>query len=611
MVPSPGPSKIGKYDVEERVGEGAMGVVYRAVDPVLKRRVAIKVMSDAFAQNDDLRERFLREAQAAGSLQHPNVITIYDFGDVDGHPYIAMEFVEGQDVAELIAHQVPLSVVDKLDLAIGVLQGLAYAHKRGIVHRDIKPANIRVDDEGKARIMDFGVAHLASSNMTKSGVMLGTPSYMAPEQIVGGKVGPQTDIFSVGAVLYELLTGARPFEGGTLQAVMYRVLSENPAPLSTVAPGLPARLNDVVMRALAKDAVNRYSSALDMANDLIAIRAAMDASAASPGTLSLRATIESAIEVRKSREIQRSRNRRVVLSSGGVALAAALVLTTWALARRGAGSGIASVPQNHASPSSAPAGTDSAASVTTAPTSPAPKTVSEQPRPTPSASSSNSAAGTRTPATPPDRARNAAQNAPRPESNAAVVQSATRPQERVTPTQTPAANSGPPVTAPPNQPTQPAATTTAGSSQPVVIPPPAPVPAPTSAPVAEVRPSAAAAASPPTSQSTSANATAEIGAVIDAYARAIESRSIDQLRRAYPALTPDQARAFSDFFASTRTLRATLAVKSLHVDGGSATASVDGIYEYTTTNGRSQQQSVSLQTELRRDGSAWKLTAVR
>jgi serine/threonine-protein kinase len=208
MVPSPGPSKIGKYDVEERVGEGAMGVVYRAVDPVLKRRVAIKVMSDAFAQNDDLRERFLREAQAAGSLQHPNVITIYDFGDVDGHPYIAMEFVEGQDVAELIAHQVPLSVVDKLDLAIGVLQGLAYAHRRGIVHRDIKPANIRIDDEGKARIMDFGVAHLASSNMTKSGVMLGTPSYMAPEQIVGGKVGPQTDIFSVGAVLYELLTGS-------------------------------------------------------------------------------------------------------------------------------------------------------------------------------------------------------------------------------------------------------------------------------------------------------------------------------------------------------------------------------------------------------------------
>jgi len=518
-----------------------------------------------------------------------------------------MEFVEGQDVAELIAHQVPLSVVDKLDLAIGVLQGLAYAHKRGIVHRDIKPANIRVDDEGKARIMDFGVAHLASSNMTKSGVMLGTPSYMAPEQIVGGKVGPQTDVFSVGAVLYELLTGARPFEGGTLQAVMYRVLSENPASLATAAPGLPAKLNDVVMRALAKDSENRYSSALEMANDLLAIRAVIDASAASPGTLSLRATIESAIEVRKSREIQRTRNRRVVLSSGGVALAAVLVLTTWALARRGAGSGIPSVPQNHAPPSSAPAGTNSPAAVTTAPTSPAPKSTTEEPRPTRSVSSSPSATGNRTAETPPNRARNASQNASRPESNAAIVQSATRPLERVAPTQTPAGNTAPPAAAAPNQPTQAAATTTASSSQPVVTPPPAP----TSAPVGEVRPSGGAAPPSPTSQSTSATAPAEIGAVIDAYARAIESRSVDELRRAYSAITSDQARAFSDFFASTRTLHATLAVKSLHVDGASATASVAGVYEYTTTNGRSQQQSVSFQTELRRDGSAWKLTAVR
>ena len=615
MVPLPGPSKIGKYDVEERVGEGAMGVVYRAVDPVLNRRVAIKVMSDAFAQNDDLRERFLREAQAAGSLQHPNVITIYDFGDVDGHPYIAMEFVEGQDLAELIAHQVPLSVVDKLDLAIGVLQGLAYAHKRGIVHRDIKPANIRVDDEGKARIMDFGVAHLASSNMTKSGVMLGTPSYMAPEQIVGGKVGPQTDVFSVGAVLYELLTGARPFDGGTLQAVMYRVLSENPAPPSSVVPGLPARLNDVVMRALAKDAENRYSSALDMANDLIAVRAAIDASTASPGTLSLRATIESAIEVRKSREIQRTRNRRVVMSSGGVALAAVLMLAGWALARRSSASADRSLPQNSALPSSAPAGGGASAAVTTAPISPAPTTTTDQQRLTRSASPSNSAATNRATQTPSDRARNAPQNTPRPESHTAIVQPETRPEERPAPTQTPAGNAGPPVGTPPNQATQPAATTTTGSSQPVVSSPPAPAPAAatTPSPVAEVRPSGGAAATTPASQnaSTSANATAEIGAVIDAYARAIESRSVDELRRAYAAITSDQARAFSDFFASTRTLRATLAVKSLHVDGASATASVAGIYEYTTTNGRTQQQSVSFQTELRRDGSAWKLTAVR
>jgi eukaryotic-like serine/threonine-protein kinase len=272
-LPSIGPSKIGKYDVEERVGEGAMGIVYRALDPVLQRRVAIKVMSDAFAQNDDLRERFLREAQAAGSLQHPNVITIYDFGEVEGHLYIAMEFVEGQDVAELLAHEVPLTVTHKVDIAIGVLQGLAFAHKRGIVHRDIKPANIRVDADGNARIMDFGVAHLASSEMTRTGVVIGTPSYMAPEQILGGKVGPEADIFSVGAVLYELLTGTRPFAGGPLQAVMYRVLSEPPMPVDVAVPGLPAKLNEIVMRALAKEPDKRYNSALAMANDLLSVRA--------------------------------------------------------------------------------------------------------------------------------------------------------------------------------------------------------------------------------------------------------------------------------------------------------------------------------------------------
>src|SRR5437016_2219013 len=196
-----GITEIGKYRILEQVGEGAMGVVYRATDATLNRPVAIKVMSDAIARNDDLRGRFLREAQAAGSLQHPNVITIYDFGEVDGHLYIAMEFVEGEDLEDLLAKHVALSLVDKLDVIVDVLGGLAYAHKRGIVHRDVKPANIRIDEEGRARIMDFGIAHLTSSNMTRTGVMVGTPAYMAPEQIVGSGITPATDLFSVGAVL--------------------------------------------------------------------------------------------------------------------------------------------------------------------------------------------------------------------------------------------------------------------------------------------------------------------------------------------------------------------------------------------------------------------------
>jgi len=569
-----------------------MGVVYRAIDPVLKRRVAIKVMSDAFAQNLDLRERFLREAQAAGSLQHPNVITIYDFGDVDGHPYIAMEFVEGQDVAELLAHQVPLSVANKLELAIGVLQGLAYAHKRGIVHRDIKPANIRVDEEGKARIMDFGVAHLASSDMTKSGVMLGTPSYMAPEQIVGGKVGPQTDIFSVGAVLYELLTGTRPFDGGTLQAVMYRVLSENPPSLSTAAPGLPAKLNEIVMRSLAKEPEQRYPSALDMANDLIAVRAAIDASSASSGTLSLRATIESAIEGRRTREFQRVRNRRIGWGSAGVAAAAVLVLAGWFLARRsptqpiaspgGTKQGqIASAPVAAANPSPPPTPpNDSLAQTTTAA---APVPTSPQPHSNrPSAPSVSTSRGLTDRS--PERGRVATQTVSRPETTSVSMR--------------------PAASAPAASPTQPPPVAASSiNPQPIVAAPP-PSPQPDSRPVNIPAPTALP--TPPTT-----NATAEIGAVIDAYARAIESRDMGELRHAYTAITTEQSRAFSEFFASTRTLRATLSVKNVHVDGETAMASVSGVYDFTTTSGRSQQQQVNFQTELRRDGGAWKLTAVR
>src|SRR5690242_12026256 len=226
-------TRIGKYEVECVIGEGSMGVVYRAIDPLINRRVAIKVMADAVAQDAALRERFLREAQAAGSLQHPNVVTIYDFGEVDDHLYIAMEYVEGDDLSDLLLKRVTIPLAESLELVMGVLQGLAYAHKRGIVHRDIKPANIRVDSEGKARLMDFGVAHFASSEMTSTGMLLGTPAYMAPEQITGASVTPETDIFSVGAVLYELLARRRPFVGDTLQALMYSILNKTPESLDT------------------------------------------------------------------------------------------------------------------------------------------------------------------------------------------------------------------------------------------------------------------------------------------------------------------------------------------------------------------------------------------
>ena len=570
-----------------------MGVVYRALDPVLKRRVAIKVMSEAFAQNDDLRERFLREAQAAGSLQHPNVITIYDFGEVDGHLYIAMEFVEGQDVAELLAHQVPLGLVHKLDIAIGVLQGLAFAHKRGIVHRDIKPANIRVDGDGNARIMDFGVAHLASSDMTRTGVMIGTPSYMAPEQITGGKVGPQTDIFSAGAVLYELLTGTRPFAGGPLQAVMYRVLSEAPLPLEVAAPGLPPRLNEIVMRSLAKDPDERYATALDMANDLLGVRAGLDSRSSSPGTLSLRSTIEHALDERRTNQFRRVRRRRIAFSGVGIAAAATLVFAGWFVARRSMTAHGPAVDTARAplSSTAAPAATQSGSPSTPAPKQPLPAD-SPAPRQKPASPSEPRKAAPSVVHVAPHTQSEPAQTAITPPNSAQTspqkVVSAGTPQSTVS-----VSTSG----------TQPNG---AGQAASQTVPPPAA--ATSTKPAASGVPQVNAA--PPLVPS-STNATAEIGGVIEAYARAIESRDMTELRRVYAMITQDQASAFSDFFKSTRVLRATLSLKSVQVDGGRATARVSGTYEFTTNAGLTQQQAVTFEADLRHDSGIWKLVAVR
>src|SRR5688572_2350250 len=296
-----------------------MGVVYRAADPVLNRPVAVKVMNEGLAQDAGLRERFLREAQAAGSLQHTNVVTIYDFGETDGNLFIAMEFIEGSDLEELLDRGKSMPLAAKLDIVIDVLNGLAYAHRRGIVHRDIKPANIRIDGEGHARIMDFGVAHLASSNLTGTGVMMGTPNYMAPEQITTGEVTARTDIFSVGAVLFELLTNIKPFAADTLHRVLFRIVSDAPPEILDVVPDLPVALDKVVKKALAKDVLHRYASATEMANDLSAVRSSIGAPRASR-TVSQRSSIEKALLAQRQSQQSRDVRRWQIISAAAALL---------------------------------------------------------------------------------------------------------------------------------------------------------------------------------------------------------------------------------------------------------------------------------------------------
>jgi tetratricopeptide (TPR) repeat protein/predicted Ser/Thr protein kinase len=266
--PSKTVQTIGKYQVQRVLGHGGMGTVYEALDPVLNRKVAIKTMMPGFAEAPELRLRFLREAQAAGGLRHRNIVTVYDLGDDKGEPYIAMEFIEGTDLEKIIQKKEPLSIERKLDVIRQICEGLGYAHKAGIVHRDVKPANIRLTPEGEVKIMDFGIAHLQSSTMTKGGLVMGTVHYMAPEQIQGRKVDHRSDIFSVGAIAYELIAFRRPFEGDSLTSVMFRIMHEeaDPArlPQTEYTPGLEA----IVLRALARDPETRYASLDDMRSDL-------------------------------------------------------------------------------------------------------------------------------------------------------------------------------------------------------------------------------------------------------------------------------------------------------------------------------------------------------
>ena len=274
--------RLGKFELHDPIGEGAMGVVWKAYDPVLRRYVALKLLSTRVGKNANMRERFLREARAAGVLQHPNIVTVYDAGEDRGELFIAMEMVEGRDLSDMIASSDPLALERKLDIAIEVLEGLHYAHQRGVIHRDVKPSNVRIMPDGRAKIMDFGIARLQSGDVEGSGAIVGTPTYMAPEQITNGAITPATDVFAVGCLLYELLSYRKPFEGETVHGVLYQVLTTDPKPLRTMAPSIPAALERVVMKAINKVPEDRYENGHHMQQTLIAIRAAL--SGATDGT---------------------------------------------------------------------------------------------------------------------------------------------------------------------------------------------------------------------------------------------------------------------------------------------------------------------------------------
>ena len=274
--------QIGKYTIVGKVGEGAMGEVFKAHDPVLNRFVAIKTIISGLGTHDDLRLRFQREAQAAAQLNHPNIVAVYDFGEDKGKIFMPMELLEGTDLREIIHQRKSLTLDEKLRMMEQMCDGLSFAHEKEIVHRDLKPGNIHILPNGQVKIMDFGLARIASSDMTRSGLILGTPNYMSPEQVQAKKVDVRSDIFSLGAVFYELMSYQKPFSAESIHATMFKVVQCEREPLGKVVPDLPQPFIEIIDKALQKERGDRFQNAGELRQALRVMRQKLG----SPGAVS-------------------------------------------------------------------------------------------------------------------------------------------------------------------------------------------------------------------------------------------------------------------------------------------------------------------------------------
>src|SRR4051794_31170415 len=259
-----------RYELGDAIGHGGMADVFLAHDRLLDRDVAVKVLASAFASDPTNFERFRREAQSAAGLNHPNIVAVYDWGEADDTSYIVMEYVPGQTLRELMQAYGRLSPTEAARIAAEIADALSFAHAHGVVHRDVKPGNVLITPQGQVKVTDFGIARAESGDpLTKTGSVLGTATYFSPEQAQGFPLDGRSDVYALGVVLYEMLTGVAPFTANTPVSIAYKHVREAPAPPSTIVPELAGAMDHIVLTAMAKDVDERYQSAQDMRADLL------------------------------------------------------------------------------------------------------------------------------------------------------------------------------------------------------------------------------------------------------------------------------------------------------------------------------------------------------